>query len=267
MWHRPNADDLRLLFMPAIAFVLLAMSGCATTSSGLTGGWLAANASSAAFLQLTETGNNISGTVQSANITSNEAQVDTYTSSLSGTTSNSAITMSLSNVTVSGTANGSMLELNFPLQSGQLTQTSFVRASVADYNAKVASLDSEASQVAQATAAASASASAAAQAAEQASAAASASAANALTNEFEASCAARGGTYDGENCLISYPGFSNQEMPLNPDGSMNQAQYQSNEQDCQIDSQDANMGSQEGFPWKIAPAFHQNTGICTPGES
>lgn len=104
----------------------------------------------------------------------------------------------------------------------------------------------------------------------QASASASAAASATQANQFQAGCSAVGGTVVGSVygpvCTVSYPGYPNQQVPLNSNGSMDQGDYAANEADCAADLQSEQIDARDGFPWASLPIFHSKTGVCTPGS-
>jgi hypothetical protein len=110
---------------------------------------------------------------------------------------------------------------------------------------------------------------ASASAAAAASASASASAVS-LAAQFAAACTALGGTVtpvgDSPECDVSYPGYPDNLVPLNANGTMNQGNYDANKAGCAQGIQNAASSAQNGNPWSVLPVFHLDTGICIPRE-
>lgn len=108
-----------------------------------------------------------------------------------------------------------------------------------------------------------------AQASASASAQASASAAS-LEVQFANSCVALGGSVHstpyGPSCDVNYPDFPDQQVPLNPNGTLNQGDAQAAKAQCATDLESERLDAQDGVPWAVLPQFHPNTGICTPGS-
>jgi hypothetical protein len=109
-------------------------------------------------------GDQISGTVEFAYLSSDGSQLETANGPIDGRISGSSVTISdkndviMSSGNVSGTFEGSNLVLAFPQHSGQLAPVQFSPASVADYNKAVTTLQNEANQTAAAQQAAAAAA-------------------------------------------------------------------------------------------------------------
>jgi len=117
-------------------------------------GYLAVPTNQVAFIEFTRAGNQISGTVQFAYLSSNGSQMETNSGPIDGRISGSSVTISdennviTSSGSVSGEFDGSQLVLAFPQQNGQLAQVVFSPASVSDYNKAAAALQDQAEQTA-----------------------------------------------------------------------------------------------------------------------
>jgi hypothetical protein len=90
--------------------------------------------------------------------------------------------------------------------------------------------------------------------------------AGSVAAQFAAGCAVVGGPVNSGNCNVSYPGFPDQQVPLDAIGTMNQGNYDANKAGCAQGIQNAASSAPDGSPWSVLPVFHSDTGICIPGE-
>ena len=113
-------------------------------------GYLYRDANTVVFVQWTQTGSDLSGTLDVAYIDPNDAtQVTTETHSITGVLANGSVTLTLDKsvlgtTNLSGTFNGSALTLNVPEADGTITQATFSPASLSDYNGDVSTLQNQA---------------------------------------------------------------------------------------------------------------------------
>lgn len=84
---------------------------------------------------------------------------------------------------------------------------------------------------------------------------------------FAAACSDRGGyvSEGGVSCLVDYPGWPAQLVPLSLDGSFNSDQAELSRQNCELAAQVAASGAASGLPWREQPQYYETTGVCTPG--
>jgi hypothetical protein len=127
-------------------------------------GYLAVATNQVLFIEFTRSGDEISGTVQFAYLSSDGSQIETSNGPIDGKISVSSVAINDENSVittsgrVSGTFQGSNLVLAFPQQNGQLAPVSFSPASVADYDNALSTLQNEANRTAAAQQAAAAAA-------------------------------------------------------------------------------------------------------------
>lgn len=85
--------------------------------------------------------------------------------------------------------------------------------------------------------------------------------------QFADSCTQLGGRIDaGGWCLIDYPGWPDEVIPLLEDGRLDEEQAGYNEEDCALAAEDARLSAEEGYPWQELPVFHVDTGVCLFGS-
>ncbi len=86
---------------------------------------------------------------------------------------------------------------------------------------------------------------------------------------FAATCQQHHGNVsgDGTQCTVSYPNGPYESLPINSDGTWDQAQADSNRQFCQGMATSAADQARAGYPWKRPPQYHADTGICDTGAS
>lgn len=95
----------------------------------------------------------------------------------------------------------------------------------------------------------------------------------ALATKFAAACRSRGGVPRSTAigvmlCGVTYPdpsgGSRSYEMPLKPDGTLNEAQAEAERQICALDMQQYDKSGTPGWGsrWAKAPTFHPDTGVC-----
>lgn len=83
---------------------------------------------------------------------------------------------------------------------------------------------------------------------------------------YASTCAAHAGTVNGaSDCVVSYPGWNDQRVPMNRDGTFDTANANVNRQNCETDTADAASGAVDGHPWSRQPVYHEDTGVCVPG--
>ena len=132
----------------------------------------------ALFLQFTKVGHKLNGTIESAQLTSAGTSVNAQTDSFTGTVSGQSITLnggfSFDPNSISGTLVGLSIDLELPVQNGQLYPVEFKPSTVAKYDASVAALQRDAFKQAAINSAAAAAAAAQQQANSQVDAAAQA---------------------------------------------------------------------------------------------
>lgn len=177
----------------AVLVGVTCLAACGGGEAG-SGSFVGTTSNAAVFVQWTQNGSQLTGELREALLqtdssnSSNPDSVSSQNSAFTGTISGSSVTLSLnqglgsvSNLT--GTLNGSELDLNYPGQDGTLITIQMHSGKASDYNAELASLQQRAGQ-----------ANAQAQAAPAAQMASVAS-----------TCQAAGGqmTSDGSACVVS----------------------------------------------------------------
>jgi hypothetical protein len=66
--------------------------------------------------------------------------------------------------------------------------------------------------------------------------------------------------------MASYPGFSDQEVPITEDNTFDITLADENRRNCELAAQDAAAGAAEGLPWSEQPSYHGDSGTCFPGS-
>jgi hypothetical protein len=244
-----NFGFRRALVAVGAAVGLIGMTACGAAASmgnpnTLQGAFVATGTGYAYLLQVTTgSGGGVTGSVQTATLSADGLSVAATTNALTGTTSDSLITLTLGGEPVTGSSASGGVTLNFPQTDGSVSQVLFTPSSVVAYNAAVSILQGDASEASATAAESSANAAAASEAAAAAAAAASsaaaASAAQTLADTETASCEHIGGHIGGTrstddldgNCVSNtigdpsgQPGADceNTEIDFNSDGSIDQ---------------------------------------------
>jgi hypothetical protein len=104
-------------------------------------GWLFADTSQAVFLQWTQTGQELSGSLTASIASGTRLQPEVY--SFTGVVSGSSVSLTFSSLAVpawNGTLNANQLVLSYPASDGSLQTLTFTPGTVADYNQAVAQL-------------------------------------------------------------------------------------------------------------------------------
>jgi hypothetical protein len=115
-------------------------------------GYLYQSSDIALFIQWTQTGSTLSGTLQVAYTDpSDPTKLETATYSITGVVANGNVTLTLDQsvlgtTNLSGTFNGSVVTLDIPEPDGTITQATFSPATLSDYNNDVSSLQGRAQQ-------------------------------------------------------------------------------------------------------------------------
>jgi hypothetical protein len=247
---------------------VLLVASCATgtpvptAAGGALSGWIALPAGGVQFVQWVQEGADLTGTFSWVlTATDDPTKLQQGNSSFTGTSSGGSVILTLSGgQTLVGTISGGQLSLSHTAADGSIEVSVFQPGTVADYNASVARVRSAVQQAVDAAASAGA-----------ASAAASAAAQQQTEAAFSQKCASLGGTVGvnpifGPVCGVDFPDAKDQPVPLNADGSLDAAQVQINQGNCQIRTQDAQIGAQDGHKWQYPPVWHPEMGVCDPGE-
>lgn len=88
-------------------------------------------------------------------------------------------------------------------------------------------------------------------------------------SQFQEACRQRGGRAEIGSfftCWIDYPGWPDERVALNDDGSFDEEEAELERENCEIRKQDADAAREEGRPWSEEPRYYPETGICTPGR-
>ncbi len=115
-------------------------------------GYLFSDSTTVLFVQWTQTGTDLAGTLDIAYLPPNGAtEVKSETDSFTGVLSNGNVTLTIDKsvlgaTNLSGTFDGSTLTLSIPNPDGSLGQAQLTSAALSDYNSDVAALQSQAGQ-------------------------------------------------------------------------------------------------------------------------
>jgi hypothetical protein len=82
---------------------------------------------------------------------------------------------------------------------------------------------------------------------------------------FAQTCEAIGGEADGLGCTVDYPGWPDMYVPMDENGELIAEDVAANRDDCATGLEDAQISSDEGYPWSELPVFHEDSGVCTYG--
>jgi hypothetical protein len=150
--------------------VIGVLSACGTAASGslhpqsatvtpassvIPSGLLASGSTSADFLQITQAGNSVSGTEtyyqydqdSSGSVYAIAPQASTGTEAVSGIVEGTAVQLNIGTDTYTGSLNADgALDLEIPQSDGSLSVQHFVPATIDDYNAAIAPLQTEAAE-------------------------------------------------------------------------------------------------------------------------
>ena len=130
-----------------VVSTLVCLATSQIASAGTDPGYIYVEPSSVSFFQWVDNGGIITGQLHTATLASDN-QVSSQVSSFSGQISGSAININFgqsifgTGTTIVGSVNASQLTLNISNSAGYIVKTRFSRASVDDYNAAVARLQS-----------------------------------------------------------------------------------------------------------------------------
>ncbi len=90
---------------------------------------------------------------------------------------------------------------------------------------------------------------------------------NARVALYASTCSAHAGhLLTSDNCLVSYPGWADQIVPMNKNGTFDQSSADLNQQSCGVDTSDAQIDAQDGHPWSNPPHYYPDSGVCVPGN-
>lgn len=137
------------------ALVLLAalFAGCSSSPAGSEPtGYLFHDSNQAAYVQWTQTGSHVAGTLEDAYVDpSDPTKVTTGTQSLTGEISDGNITLTLDQsflgaTNLSGTFSGSVLVLGIPNNNGTINEVTFAPATVSTYNRDADELNGDANR-------------------------------------------------------------------------------------------------------------------------
>lgn len=140
----------------ALLGLTVLVAACSSGNSSAAGaglhGLLATPTGRALFIQWTPSGTRVTGSIQSAYLSTDGASLRSESGDVTGTVSGSSVTLDASALSstgaVSGSFEGSDLLLTIPEQNGNLTTVRFSPGTVAEYNAAVAPLREAATQTA-----------------------------------------------------------------------------------------------------------------------
>ena len=227
------------------------------------------------LLQLTRTGNNLTGTLQEATDASTGTSVVGSSSQVNGTVSGEDVTLNFGTVTLSGTVEPSGLSLTAPQGDGSVSSLAFQAGSVNLYNSETARLRANANAVA---AQRSADAAATAEAQAQASAAAATAQQDVLDKE-QSTCTAAGGTWGvsiAGGCSIQYVSASdgrtyNYSVAFDADGNVVPVACEdsgfSATHDCDNTAETAAQAQQDcadgSYNYGSVGTWHADTDICS----
>lgn len=239
-------------------------------------GYLATTANGMIFLQWTRDGSQLTGSAQLAELERrSSAEVDENNVSFRGVISDDELTLDFSGlVKWNGRFVGRDLLLSFPNDAGALQSARFRPATIADYQAQVATLRDRAEELNVADA----EAERRRQADER-----RAQAEAAVLGRFRSTCAERGGSlsaeranevgYDapgpnsaGEFCIVAFAGQGTFQVPIRTDGSFFTEAANLNRDQCALDAEDARLSAEDGQPWRRQPEYHAKAGVCYRGE-